>query len=338
MNSPITGKTMVAKIEPRELEFRREKFKIEFHYFYCSDSDSKFTSTAQDELNMEQVYNQYRDKHHIPFPEEIKSIRENYELPASKMSEILGLGINGYRNYESGEIPSASNAKLILLAANPYDFKKLIDLSDNLEPKAKSKILEHIQKIIKQNYAYSFEQKAEDYLLSTKYEGIINGYTKPNLKKLGEMIQFFTENCMPWKTQINKLLFYADFYHFQTTCHSISGLPYRAIQMGPVPNRYQSIYEHFANIGIIEINAEEKSDGTLKEQLKPSKRHPFKPLHLSEPELSTLQTVLNRLKPLKTQDIINLSHEETGWKEMVKNHELIPYSYAFQLKGIGNEN
>jgi hypothetical protein len=47
------------------------------------------------------------------------------------MAEILGLGINGYRNYESGEVPSISNGRLMQMVKDPGEFKKLIDIPKN---------------------------------------------------------------------------------------------------------------------------------------------------------------------------------------------------------------
>jgi len=113
MRSPLTGKKMQLKKEGRTLSFRKEEFEIVHHSFYCKDSDEHFTTTELDEINLIQLYNKYRDKHHLPFVEEIKAIRAKYALSAVKMSEVLGFGINSYRNYENGEMPSLSNGKLI---------------------------------------------------------------------------------------------------------------------------------------------------------------------------------------------------------------------------------
>ncbi|MDE5881336.1 MAG: helix-turn-helix domain-containing protein [Muribaculaceae bacterium] len=62
------------------------------------------------------MYNQYRVRHGIPFPDEIAGIREHYGLSAAKMAQILGLGINQCRMYENGEVPSVSNARTIIAA------------------------------------------------------------------------------------------------------------------------------------------------------------------------------------------------------------------------------
>ncbi len=115
MKSPFTGNEMSLLIENTHLKFRKEEIPVQYHYYECSETKERFTTTELDNLNLTQVYNTYRTIHNLPFPDEIKKIREYYNLPASKMSEILGFGINTYRNYENGEIPSDSHARLIQL-------------------------------------------------------------------------------------------------------------------------------------------------------------------------------------------------------------------------------
>jgi len=115
MKSPITGKEMTLKRKKNSLSFRKEEFMIFSHFYLCEDTGEEFTSTELDEINLLQVHNQYRDKHNLPFPFEIKEIRNKYGLSGTKMSEILGFGVNSYRNYEHGEVPSNSNGRLIQL-------------------------------------------------------------------------------------------------------------------------------------------------------------------------------------------------------------------------------
>lgn len=80
---------------------------------------------------MEQVYRQYRERHGIPSPDDIKAIRMKYRVSAAKMSRILGLGANQYRLYESGEMPSLSNARLITLVSEKDNFEKLKNLEED---------------------------------------------------------------------------------------------------------------------------------------------------------------------------------------------------------------
>ena len=50
------------------MEFRKEKFQIQFQYYLCKESGERFTDDALDEANIIQVYNQYKEKirHSIP--------------------------------------------------------------------------------------------------------------------------------------------------------------------------------------------------------------------------------------------------------------------------------
>ncbi len=251
MKSPITGKEMELRKEQRSIEFRKENFEVVFHYYYCKDSKEQFTDTALDELNMNQLYNKYREKHKLPFPEEIKAIREQYELPATKMAEVLGFGINSYRNYEAGEVPSASNGKLIQLAADPVYFKKLLELCEDCDEKVKTKTLKLIEDLIEKNKSDDFA--FEEHLLDGKLPDEFTGYRKSNFNKFKEMVVYFTAQLQPWKTQLNKLLFYADFLNYKRTGFSISGVRYRAITTGPVPNNFNSLFEHICTNDDVDV-------------------------------------------------------------------------------------
>ncbi len=90
---------------------------------------------------MNQVFNQYRDKFNIPFPDEIRRIRKKYGLSAKRMSEILGFGVNSYRNYEAGEMPSIANAKLIQMVDDPSYFLDMVELCGTLDNEVKPKFI-----------------------------------------------------------------------------------------------------------------------------------------------------------------------------------------------------
>jgi len=141
---------MVLIKERCKLPFRKEEFEVVYHNYKCEDSGESFTTNEIDELNLNQVYNQYRVKYNLPFPIEIKQIREKYGLSASKMAEVLGFGVNSYRNYESGEVPSLSNARLIQLANDPKEFKKLVNYSNAFEGKALERISQKIDAIVQE--------------------------------------------------------------------------------------------------------------------------------------------------------------------------------------------
>lgn len=331
MKSPITGQEMTLQREERELTFRKESFPIQYHYYRCETSGEQFTSTELDELNTQQLYNQYRDRYNLPFPADIQRIRETYGLSAAKVSEVLGFGVNSYRNYEQGEVPSQSNGKLIQLANNPRQFRSLVEITDALSEEVKAKLLRKIDHLIeeKENRLLSFD--VESYLLSKGLPDEYSGYRTPSLARLTEMVVFFTERLLPWKTQMNKLLFYADFLLFQRTCFSMSGTRYRAITMGPVPDNYNSIFEYMANNNAVSIQTTDFSNGGIGEQFKPQTGRKFDAELFNEKEVQTLMEVAERFRKVSTAEIIEISHRERAWMENEGGRRLISYRWAFDL-------
>jgi putative zinc finger/helix-turn-helix YgiT family protein len=334
MKSPISNKEMILTKERRALVFRKETFEIVFHYYKCEDSGEQFTTTSTDDVNMNQLYNQYRDKFNIPFPDEIQSIREKYELSASKMSAILGFGTNSYRQYEAGEMPSISNARLIQMVNDPEKFIDMVEFCDFLDEKTKAKHIQKAQLLIDDKNRNTFNFNLREYLLGNHLADIYSGYRNPNLEKFTEMVVFFAEQMQPYKTKMNKLLFYADFLMFKQSCFSISGVRYKAIDMGPVPTNFQSIYEYLANNDVINILTTEFKLGYTGEQLKAKTERPFDAGLFSESELDVLKKVSAVFKDTSTKDIIELSHLEAAWKRNEKEKTVISYEYAFELNQI----
>lgn len=148
------------------------------------------------------------------------------------------------------------------------------------------------------------------------------------------MVVYFSDKLSPFKTKMNKLLFYADFLMFKQSCFSISGVRYKAIDMGPVPNNFQSIFEYLANKGEIDIYTTEFPNGYTGEQFKARKDRKFNTGLFTDSELNTLKKVVTVFKETSTTDIIELSHLEEAWKKNVKDKSVISYEYAFELNQI----
>jgi uncharacterized phage-associated protein len=148
------------------------------------------------------------------------------------------------------------------------------------------------------------------------------------------MVVYFSDKLSPFKTKMNKLLFYADFLMFKQSCFSISGVRYKAIDMGPVPNNFQSIFEYLANKDEIDIYTTEFPNGYTGEQFKARKDRKFNAELFTENELETLEKVATVFKETSTSDIIELSHLEEAWKKNAKEKSVISYEYAFELNHI----
>lgn len=331
MKSPFTGKNMKIVKEFRTLNFRKDSFKILSHLYKCEDTGQKFEDDAFAQLNYNQLVNQYRVKYAIPFPDQIIAIRKKYNLSATKMSEILGFGANSYRQYESGEVPNLSNAKLIQLAENPHEFKKLIVLCGTLKQKFIDKLNNKINTLIEEEKVYKSEKRIEDYLFGKSLPNSITGFKTPDFKKFSEMIIYFTETLQPWKTKLNKLLFYADFTMFKQSGFSISGTKYKALPMGPVPDKFNSIFEYLANKNEIDIYYTNFANGGTGEQFRPNKNRKFNADLFSKEELGVMKNIVERFKNVSTNEIIEISHKEKAWIENQAERKFIDYNYSFDL-------
>jgi putative zinc finger/helix-turn-helix YgiT family protein len=335
MKSPFTGKEMKLQKEQRQITFRKETFEVLFHYWRCEDTDQQLTSTELDELNIGQAYNQYRSLHRLPFPDEIRAIRAQYEISANKMSEILGFGINVYRQYETGEVPSESNARLIQLARDPEQFRSLVELCGALGPKAMAKTLHRIDHLTQSKENTPYRAGVEDYLIGPMRPDEYSGYKRPSLEKFAAMVVEFSKVLNPWKTKLNKLVFYADFLHFSRTCNSISGMRYVAYNLGPVPSNFQLIYQFLADHKAFEIEYFEYENGSIGERFKPPQTLNEDDI-LTVAELATIAEVAERFKNMSSKEIIETSHLEKAWRESIKlpNHSISYLKFGFELDQV----
>jgi len=257
------------------------------------------------------------------FPCEITALREKYGVSKNKMSLALGWGENTYSNYEKGALPNESHNSLLILIKDSSQFLKLIGLRKDLFSK---KEIEDIQNKIELREA---KDTNNDWINNVwpKHIGTDTGYVKPNLEKFANMVLFFAHKEMPYKTKLNKLLYYSDFSHFKYHATSISGCRYHAIKYGPIPNDFNALYGWLSKNSIIDIIESYESCGVT-ERIKNLEN--FNSSLFDHEELETLENVSNKFKGFSANDIKNFSHKEEGWKKNKDNCSVIDYQeYGF---------
>lgn len=326
MASPLTG-GKVKEINTVEThEFRKEKYSVHVRYYICEDTGERFTTTDQDTLLFNDLYSQYRIRHGIPFPDEIQAVRERYSLTCSCISKILGFGINQYALYEKGQMPSESNGKMISAIKDKAVMLSLLKDSKEEFPENEYSRL------------YGLISRADDAIASctdniqllyqhTK-RSIFNGFGQLDTGKLTEMVKFFvSRQKKTFPTKLNKEMFYADFYHYKLYGRSISGLTYRAVMFGPVPDRYATIYDNIDSLEKETVLSHDMESTVLKCDT-------YNPAVFSAHEIETLEKVFNTVSPMSTSKIIEKSHQEDAWINYHTGNNLIPYSESFTLKLI----
>lgn len=326
MKSPITGGNATLKREPAELVFRNEKYEYIYSYYVCDDTGEEFTTTELDEVNISQVYNQYRVRYGIPFPDEIKKIRSKYGLPAIKMARILGWGDNQYRLYENGDVPSQAHGKTLAMIRVPQVFLDYVENSRNQFEEAE---FERIREKVKAVKTDQYEEFVREYVFCNQHVGITNGYATQSISKLKNIMLYYIKRFDGvFFTVMNKLLFYTDFVNYRQYGRGMSGLSYKAIQYGPVPLEYNRVYSINDLRQSIIYYESGKYGQKLESDMSPDMSA------FTEEELATLEFVANRFQDTKAGEISDISHEEDAWKKYVDTGMLISFNEAFTLKAL----
>lgn len=299
--------------EVRTTTFRKEEFPY-IHTGIIDEDGEMWTTTEMDEANIFQVYNQYRLKHGIPFPDEITGIREHYGLSAAKMAQILGFGINQYRKYEDGEVPSVSNARTIIAAREKDVFMTFVEAS-------KSEMSEQeYQRIKKKVEAVDGDYKS--IVRPSEY----TGFRSLSTDKVANVVRLIISNIgSTFVTKMNKLLFYADYIHYKKHGYGITGITYKALPFGPVPEHWGTLYSSLPGIDMEEFVYPSGQSGIKLEATENSYNI------LNDSELNTIERVCSLFSNMSAGEISKTSHLEKGWIENKDNRSAISYQEAFGL-------
>lgn len=328
MKSPFTNERVFLVEDVERQEFRKEIYEVHVRYYEGEQTKEQFTTTEQDEASFNELYNQYRVKHGIPFPDEIKQIREKYGLSYTQITKIVGFGQNQWRLYENGQVPTESNGKSIVAASDKDAMMRMLEASKQEFPDEEYKKI--ASGIITSDYITNVENDSlRFYFYGNTKRGIYNGFAPLCPNKIKAMVCLFVHNETGGvgKTKLNKEMFFADFLHYRRHGKSISGLAYQAIQLGPVPYHYDTIYDHIDTLERKTIYAQD-FDFTLFESQKPDT------LSLSDDEMKTIHDVSKELAPMTKSEVVKLAHKEKAWLRYKDSHSLVPYSEAFGLEAF----
>lgn len=329
MKSPFTGKDMKRVYEKRTWNFRGEQYEYEHMAWLCEDTGEQFTDDESDTAGFIQVTNQYRAKYGIPYTDEIIAVRQRYGISAAKMSLILGIGVNQYRLYEQGEVPSVSNGRMIRSIMNPKVMLEMVESSKNeLSASDYEKIKGMVQSIITDSESYKIELYETRRIFNTP-RGADNGYAQLSLNRLKNIMLYLLNRCDDvWCTKMNKLLFYTDFLSYRERGMAMTGLSYRAIDFGPVPERWDRVYSEFSEVKQELRQVRDFVGGVLIASAEPDLTM------FTDAELKVLDTVCTKFGKLTSREISRISHDEEAWLNHKVSHEHIPFDDAFAIKAI----
>ena len=98
----------------------------------CDTCGEAIWDEERDSSSLLEVYTKYRNKHDLLQPEEIKAIREQFNISQTDFARLLGFGDKTITRYENGSIQDRAHNNMILLMKDVRNFKVLKDNSDGL--------------------------------------------------------------------------------------------------------------------------------------------------------------------------------------------------------------
>lgn len=124
--------------DEREIEIREENesypvknelTEVVAKVTYCKHCGEQIWNEELDVNNLQNAYKKYRIAHGLLQPEDIKRIREKYNLTQTTFAKILGFGDKTIARYENGSIQDTAQNNLMELADYPDVFELLLKKS-----------------------------------------------------------------------------------------------------------------------------------------------------------------------------------------------------------------
>ena len=324
------GKEVETKIISRQETFNvcGEDITIEAQVMVCAECGEELFCEELDSATLVNAYNEYRRKHKLLLPDEIKKIREKYGLSQRSFAKLLNWGDKTICRYENGSVQDKAHNSLLLFLREPENMRTYLTENEiALDERQKAKLMDTVEKL-EQDTDYRVGRRFFEMFFS-RIPCEENGFKGFDYEKLCAMVLFFAhESSELLKTKLMKLLNYSDMIFYKENGISMSGLKYAHLPYGPVPEHFDMLLgkmeaDHIAHIEVIYDNGYEKH------QVIPECDMP-KDI-LSQEELDVLQRIFIKFKDFGSVDISNYSHNEKGYND-TKQGEIISYSYAKDIQ------
>ncbi len=172
-------------------------------------------------------------------------------------------------------------------------------------------------------------------LFGITVDELLSGHI-PDLAKYKQMILTFLRMKMSVdgkipKTKLAKLLYLADFAWFYDHTKSMSGMQYRKIEHGPVPDTFFRALDELEESGKIDI--ERKHDDVKDRDIilisESDSNKNEKITTLQPQELKLMKKIGTKWKDKKTREIVNFTHNQLPYT-LCRMDEIIPYALITQ--------
>lgn len=326
----VCGREVETKIITRKevLNVCGEDIEVDAQVMVCAECGEELFNETLDSATLINAYNEYRRRHKLLLPEEIRRIREQYGLSQRSFAKLLNWGDKTIRRYENGAVQDRAHNSLLLFLREPENMRTYLTENEvALDEKQISRLLETVEKL----------EQDTDFRVGRRYFDLYfsrvpceeNGFKGFDYEKLCAMVLFFAHKSAGLlKTKLMKLLNYSDMIFYKENGLSISGLKYAHLPYGPVPDNFDMILgkmsaDHIAHIEVF-------YDGSYENhQVIPECDVPEGAL--SDEEIEVLNRIYEKFKNFGSAEISNYSHREKGYNA-TKRGQIISYAYAMDIQ------
>lgn len=162
-----------------------------------------------------------------------------------------------------------------------------------------------------------------------------SGGVAPCVEKYRQMVFAFLRNNPSrggkvQKTKLAKLLYLADFGWYYEHLKSMSGMQYRKIEYGPVPNAYFQTINGLCKEGSITVVEKETAQGNRAELICQTEKGERQSTDmLSRKEKDFIKQIAEKWRNKNVKTIVAFTHNQIPYK-ICKDKENIPYELIIQ--------
>ncbi|GAA0780496.1 type II TA system antitoxin MqsA family protein [Hathewaya limosa] len=316
------------KTEKSKVIIKDKQIEYEKTIYYCPIEDESFVSSKLMDENLLKARDQYKRSEGLLTSEEIKKIRELYELTQKEFSNLLGWGDVTVQRYEKKLIQDSTYDDMLRLTlVDPaYCLSMLEKHKDKFSNDRFIQIKNKIKQVIKsKGNLYLKTKEIKNCYIDFDEQSDLNGYKMLDLKKVNSVMGYFANYIKPlYKVKLMKLLWYTDALFYKKHGRAMTGLVYQHLPLGAVPIAYNEILT-LPSIKVVEEFFEDYVAYKIcsKEQIAIS--------DFTLEELSVLEKVTLFFKDFKTKEIVEYMHDEVAYVK-TNADDIIPYSLSKQIK------
>ncbi len=307
-------------------EFKGEEVAFSAIYEYCAHADEYLETEDLIKTNSLAMKDAYREKTGLLTSNEIIAIRNKYGVSQKDFSEILGWGKATITRYENHQVQDRVHDDVLRkIESDPKWFLQMLRRTEG-------KITDRAFRKYLQTANLEFRKMKNRYLMDSIQalyvnfiDDIITGGAELNLNKVVEIINYYASKVSSLhKVKLMKMLWYGDNVGYKRRGKSITGLVYRALPLGAVPEGYEQILD----LDGVEFETVLYDPDRVGYRFYPVEGFEIK--ELTAEEIAILDAVIVEVGHLNTQEIIDKMHDEEAYK-CTENNCLIPFSYAERL-------